>query len=202
MKLHVNLFFKLLNQALSEEGATLEIETAEPIDKKEGFMVGIKDILIINERHLKKYTDGQLETQFMNGLEDFNLNIDNLYAGSWLDEGSVYFDLSVWVKNRNFAIQLAEMFKQKAIYDLKYKESIVLNEEEGKRLCEHCGEEVHEGHYMFEDFYLCTDCFDKFYDGEMAEYMYDNELQYYTEWESESEEEDIKKVAIYDMRGE
>lgn len=201
MKLHYNLFYKLLNEALSNDGATLEIESAEPIDKSEGYMVGIKDITIMKESHLKKYTDGQLEERFMDGLEDFNLNIENLYAGSWLYDGSIYFDLSVWVKDRKFAIKLGNMFKQKAIYDLKHKESIILNEEEDKRLCEHCGKEVHEGHYMFERFYLCTDCFDKFYDGNMAEYMYNNELQYYTEWESESEE-DIKKVAVYDIRGE
>lgn len=201
MKLHYNLFSKALNGALDEGGGTFNIETAEAIDKNEGYMVGIKDITIVKESHLKKYTAGQLEDRFMYGLKDFNLNIENLYVGSWLDDGSIYFDLSVWVKDRSFSVRLGDMFKQKAIYDLKNKESIYLNEEEEKRLCEHCGEEVHEGHYMFEDFYLCTDCFDKFYDGNMAEYMYDEELQFYTEWESESQEE-VKKVAVYDLKGE
>ena len=43
---------------------------------------------------------------------------------------------------------------------------------------------------MFElpGFYLCTDCFEKFYDGNMAEYMYDNGLQYYTVWEDDDNE--------------
>jgi len=60
------------------------------------------------------------------------------------------------------------------------------------RQCEHCKKEIHEGHYMFElpGFYLCTDCFDKFYDGNMAEYMYDNGLQYYTVWEDDEDDDD------------
>lgn len=52
------------------------------------------------------------------------------------------------------------------------------------RKCEHCGKEIFEGHVMFDyEFYLCLDCFKKFYDDETAEFMYDNEMQYYTQWE-------------------
>lgn len=55
-----------------------------------------------------------------------------------------------------------------------------------KRLCERCGKEIHEGHVMFDcEFYLCTNCFEKFYDDITAEFMYEKELQYYTEWEEE-----------------
>lgn len=37
-------------------------------------------------------------------------------------------------------------------------------------------------------FYLCVECFNKFYTQEMAEFMYMNELQYYTEWDGEDNE--------------
>lgn len=183
MKLHDNLFFKLLNMALTDGGASLDILTAEPIKKNSGYMVGIKDVLILKGHHMKKHTDGQLESRFMMGLDGFELNLDNIYAGSWSDNGLIYFDISVWVNDRAFAVKLGRMFKQIAIYDIKNDASINLSEDGDKRLCEHCGSEVHQGHYMFEQFYLCTECFEKFYDGNMAEYMYDNELQFYTEWE-------------------
>ena len=50
--------------------------------------------------------------------------------------------------------------------------------------CEHCRDMQHKGHVMFNsDFYLCEECFDKFYTQDMAEKMYDDDLQYYTEWE-------------------
>ena len=41
---------------------------------------------------------------------------------------------------------------------------------------------------MFDyEFYLCVDCFEKFYDLETATFMYDKELQYYTQWEENDE---------------
>lgn len=55
-----------------------------------------------------------------------------------------------------------------------------------KRVCEHCGKEIYEGHVMFDvEFYLCVECFKKFYDDKTAEFMYQHELQYYTEWEDD-----------------
>lgn len=56
------------------------------------------------------------------------------------------------------------------------------------RKCEHCKKEIYEGHVMFDyEFYLCNECFEKFYDFKTAEFMYDNELQYWTIWEEEEE---------------
>ena len=44
---------------------------------------------------------------------------------------------------------------------------------------------------MFDyEFYLCVKCFEKFYDLETAEIMYNKELQYYTAWENEEENEE------------
>ena len=58
------------------------------------------------------------------------------------------------------------------------------------RTCEHCKKEVQVGHYMYPEslssFYLCVECFNKFYTEDMAEFMYMNELQYYTEWDGET----------------
>lgn len=55
---------------------------------------------------------------------------------------------------------------------------------EETRKCEHCSKEIFEGHVMFDyEFYLCVECFQKFYDGNMSEYLYDNDYQFYTAWE-------------------
>ena len=52
------------------------------------------------------------------------------------------------------------------------------------RKCEHCKCEINGGHVMYDnEFYLCEECFNKFYTQEMAKKMYDDDLQYYTEWE-------------------
>ena len=65
------------------------------------------------------------------------------------------------------------------------------------RKCEHCGKEIHQGHVIMHggflslspSFYLCIDCFNKFYHEEVAEIMYNDGLQYYTEWEEEDDNE-------------
>ena len=52
------------------------------------------------------------------------------------------------------------------------------------RKCEHCQCDMNSGHVMFEsEFYLCVECFNKFYTQEIAQKMYNDDLQYYTEWE-------------------
>lgn len=52
------------------------------------------------------------------------------------------------------------------------------------RTCEHCKKDMIKGHVMFDnEFYLCEDCFNKFYSESIALDMYENDLQYYTEWE-------------------
>ena len=57
------------------------------------------------------------------------------------------------------------------------------------RTCEHCKCHMDKGHVMFEnEFYLCEKCFNKFYTEHMAIEMYENELQYYTEWEENTNE--------------
>ena len=60
------------------------------------------------------------------------------------------------------------------------------------RVCEVCGKEFSAGHIVYPDtahtFYLCIECFEKFYGKDLEDYMYENDLQYYTEWEEEDEE--------------
>ena len=54
------------------------------------------------------------------------------------------------------------------------------------RKCEHCSNEINRGHVMFEEeFYLCEKCFSKLYSEKFAQELYENGLQYYTEWEEE-----------------
>ena len=62
--------------------------------------------------------------------------------------------------------------------------------------CEHCNQELNQGHVIMNgsflslapSFYLCIDCFNKFYNEEVAEIMYNDGLQYYTEWEEDENE--------------
>ena len=60
------------------------------------------------------------------------------------------------------------------------------------RVCECCGKSISEGHIVYpnslEEFYLCVECFNKFYTEEIANSMYKEELQYYTEWSEEDVE--------------
>jgi hypothetical protein len=59
------------------------------------------------------------------------------------------------------------------------------------RQCEHCSKDLWNGHVILDGsfmslipkFYLCTDCFSKFYNKDVAEIMYNDGFQYYTEWE-------------------
>ena len=52
------------------------------------------------------------------------------------------------------------------------------------RQCEHCQKQIHDGHIMYDgQFYLCVDCFGKFYSESIGELMYEHDQQYYTEWE-------------------
>jgi hypothetical protein len=54
------------------------------------------------------------------------------------------------------------------------------------RKCEYCKKDINKGHVLFEnEFYLCENCFNKFYPNEVAEIMYNDGLQYYTEWEED-----------------
>lgn len=57
------------------------------------------------------------------------------------------------------------------------------------RKCEHCNKDLWKGHVMYPEtlhtFYLCEDDFNKFYTKEMGKDMYENGLQYYTEWEED-----------------
>lgn len=55
------------------------------------------------------------------------------------------------------------------------------------RQCEHCSKDLWKGHVMYPEtlhtFYLCEEHFNKFYTEDMANTMYEDGTQYYTEWE-------------------
>lgn len=56
------------------------------------------------------------------------LKLQNYYIGYWKDQKTSleYIDLSLHLKNKNEALQLAKQYKQKAIFDCKKLDSIYL----------------------------------------------------------------------------
>jgi hypothetical protein len=52
------------------------------------------------------------------------------------------------------------------------------------RICEVCGEKIHEG-YVIQDEYFCLKCAEKEYTFEQLERLANGDEAYYTEWNDE-----------------
>lgn len=55
-------------------------------------------------------------------LQEFNnLNTNKLYIGGWIDkkENKFYLDFTIHIKNKENALLIARLFKQKAIWDIQ-----------------------------------------------------------------------------------
>jgi len=88
-----------------------------PIAKDKGFYVGLTNN---NNKDFNNAVNNLLKLK-----EDFK-HYKNLLIGLWLDsESKTYFlDLSIFVKSKKYAVMIAKLFNQKAIFDIKNLNSI------------------------------------------------------------------------------
>ena len=105
-------------------GVTLGLDYI-PQQIKNGYAVAITDNEIIfadiTEKQIKK------EIQKLKATAK-KLNLTDYFFGWWLDKKTKkgYLDLVLIIKNKNTALQLAQTFNQKAIFNFKTLESVYL----------------------------------------------------------------------------
>tara|TARA_R110002020_G_scaffold405367_1_gene615356 strand:- start:160 stop:645 length:486 start_codon:yes stop_codon:yes gene_type:complete len=145
---------KLIDLTLKNGGVSFNNDL-EPLTLKEGFAVGIKEILCANSNQEgTKYnhescSDGckiehvpsvpTLENleKTLNTLDPFNAHcIDemgkgyNAFYGLWVESGWFYLDGCIQILDYQTAVNYGKHFKQQAIYD--FKNEIEINLEGGK----------------------------------------------------------------------
>uniref|UniRef100_A0A7C5UT15 Uncharacterized protein n=1 Tax=candidate division CPR3 bacterium TaxID=2268181 RepID=A0A7C5UT15_UNCC3 len=101
---------KIINKNLN--GFTIDFNL-KPIEKKKGFFVGITNN---SNKDFNKAINNLLSIK-----EKMFKNCKNLYIGGWLDnETKTYFlDLSIYLNNKQDSLNIARLFNQKAIFDIK-----------------------------------------------------------------------------------
>lgn len=105
----------------NKDGFTYSIDL-KPSKFKRGYYVSITNN---NDNDLNKAIDN------LNKIYAENLNKDNrnfLFIGGWVDEQdkTFYLDLSLHLNNKQNALFIAKLFKQKAIWDIKNLKEIRL----------------------------------------------------------------------------
>jgi predicted RNA-binding protein YlxR (DUF448 family) len=105
----------------NKDGFTYSIDL-KPSKFKRGYYVSITNN---NNNDLNKAIDN------LNKIYAENLNKDNrnfLFIGGWIDEQdkTFYLDLSLHLNNKQNALFIAKLFKQKAIWDIKNLKEIRL----------------------------------------------------------------------------
>lgn len=106
---------KLYNEILKDGGLTLD-KNFEKINKKDGFMVSVEGF----ERKLDKFTYEDVKAV---ADEYKDLLKGCLYLGFWIDDGTLYIDISKWFRDKSEALKFGKQNKQIAIFDLKTNES-------------------------------------------------------------------------------
>lgn len=111
---------KKIMEIIENEGATLDYNYND-FKSDRGFVVSIKGQEVkVNKNdieNIKKEIDKKRE---------FIKNKKGLYVGLWLEDGMMYIDISIHIINYLKALEVARNNEQKAIYNLKNKNSIYL----------------------------------------------------------------------------
>jgi len=89
---------------------------------RNGFYVSITN----NKIDLKKI-DKSIK-QLIQIKKQFFSELNNLFIGSWIDEKEnvLYLDLSFYIEDKNTALNTAQQFKQKAVFDILNLNSVYL----------------------------------------------------------------------------
>ncbi len=95
------------------EGFSFSLDLQQALTLNYGYMVGLTDNVANSETEIIA-----LYKQYQIIAANLNTTIGDLFVGGWKDtDGTYYFDLSVWVEEREQANSLAIAFNQKAVWD-------------------------------------------------------------------------------------
>lgn len=115
-----DLIEDIVRKTLENGGTTTSILTGE-MNPASGFMCSLKDCTIIN---ITQFNTSSIEEIMRNNKE--LLSQENIYLGTWVNEGMVYIDISENIINIEEAIAVGIVRKQLAIFDCSRKEVITL----------------------------------------------------------------------------
>jgi hypothetical protein len=110
---------KFRSDVMTNGGATMSISIVDV--PKYGYMVSLPDRERVFSGEISDDDVRSFVTDRIDDLSDF----EN-FLGGWIDKGKVYLDVSVHVEDRDQALMMGKLFKQKAIYDIAAGESIYL----------------------------------------------------------------------------
>lgn len=95
----------------------------ELVEYNNGYMVSIRDIVKIN---LNAVSTLNVLKVVDNIINTFSIEDTDAVYGFWIDNGSLYIDMSLNVFNLEDAMQVAKSTNQISIWDCKLNESIIL----------------------------------------------------------------------------
>lgn len=115
-----DLIKDIVSKTLENGGTTTSILTGE-MNPVSGFMCSLKDCAIID---IEQFNTSSIEEI----IKDNNslLLQENVYLGTWVNEGMVYIDISENITNIKEAIAVGIVRNQLAIFDCSRKEVITL----------------------------------------------------------------------------
>lgn len=115
-----DLIKDIVSKTLENGGTTTSILTGE-MNPETGFMCSLKDCTIIN---IAQFNTSSIEEIIRNNKE--LLSQENIYLGTWVNEGMVYIDISENINNIEEARAVGITRKQLTIFDCSRKEVIGL----------------------------------------------------------------------------
>lgn len=109
----------LIDYTKKNGGGTFDPDTLHPVERTEGYQIALHpDEFDVKPIDLDKVTAKSLTEQ----LDKLKGKADNI--GTWIDDGKLYFEPSVYVKDRAEAETLGKKNNQKAIWDWAAKDVI------------------------------------------------------------------------------
>ena len=107
-------------EIIKNEGATLDKDYNNFMSDR-GFIVSIKGQEVKVDKNDIEEIKKEIEKK-----REFIKNKEGLYIGLWLEDDTIYIDVSIHIINYLKALEVARKNEQKAIFDLKNKDNIYL----------------------------------------------------------------------------
>lgn len=110
---------KTIKKEIIKNGGLTLLPTFEKVNYKKGFMISLSDselklnIKDLSIKHLKQYQKLAKDKK--------------AYIGFWLDNNTLYLDLSIRFLDKEKALYFGKINNQLAIYDLENQKSIYLD---------------------------------------------------------------------------